>query len=153
MRLAYHTSDSGNVVLGATSGCALMLDCDNVREKEVIPLVEEYAKFQELGSVLFMLSSDHKQMDLDLKPLKNFNIIFGKRVDWKEIEWHIRELLRLGVIDGKFARMREFMLTTMRVNAKNDETPPPKVFRYFSNGDDTCIMEYIDFWLMCREMG
>ena len=143
----------GNVVIGYTSDCTLMLDCDDVREEVVIPLAEEYAKFHDLGSVLVMLSSDKGQMDLDLRLLKNFSIHFGKHLDWREIMWHIQEALRLELIDEAFAKIREFGSITIRVNAKNDEIPPPKIFRYFSNGDDTGIMEFLDFWVMCRKMG
>jgi hypothetical protein len=145
--------DSGNVVIGYTSDCTLMLDCDNVRAEVVIPLVEEYAKFHDLGSVLVMLSSDKGQMDLDLRLLKNFSIIFGKHLNFREIKWHIQEALRLELIDEAFAKIREFGSITIRVTAKNDSIPPPKIFRYFSNGDDTGIMEFLEFWAMCRKMG
>jgi len=145
--------DSGNIVIGYTSDCTLMLDCDNVREEEVIPLVEEYAKFHDLGSVLVMLSSDKRQMDLDLRLLKNFSIIFGKHLDFREIKWHIQEALRLELIDGAFAKIREFGSITIRVNAKNEEILPPKIYRYFPNGDDIGIMKFLDHWVMCRKMG
>lgn len=87
----------GNVVIGFTTNSYLMLDCDLQREEDVLRFAEEYAKFHKLGSSLVMETSNPKQMELDLKHLlKNFCVIFGKRIAWEENKWHVKEAYRLG---------------------------------------------------------
>jgi len=145
--------DEGNVVIGFTSNSILMLDCDNKRLGEVVKFAREYAKFHDLGSALVMKTSESKQLDLSLKPLANYCIIFGRVLSWEEIRWHIQEAYRLGMVDRKFLEMRKFHYITIRVNAKNLEKPAPKIVYYFHNGDSTGIIEFLTFWRMCRGLG
>ena len=143
----------GNVVIGFTNNNILMLDCDGKEEEEVITFAREYAKFHDLGSALVMKTSESKQLTLDLKPLNNYCIIFGKILSWEEIKWHIQEAYRLGMVDEAFVAIREYGYITIRVNAKNKEKPPPKKVYYFQNGDDTGIKEFLRFWNICKELG
>lgn len=134
--------NKGNVVLGFTSDNYLMLDCDSQIEPDVIWFAKAYAKEYGLGSALVMKSSEG-----------NYFIIFGKRVSWEEVKWHVGEAYRLGMVNEEFADVRQFGTVTIRVNAKNKEKPHPTIVAYFDNGDDTGIWEFIDRWVMCRRMG
>jgi len=144
----------GNVVIGFSNNNILMLDCDGKEEEEVITFAREYAKFHDLGSALVIKTSETKQLSLNLRPLANYCIIFGRVLSWEEIKWHIQEAYRLGMVDEKFAEMRNYSnLITIRVNAKNKEKPPPEFVHYFHNGDDTGIIEFLRFWSICKELG
>ena len=148
-----YNSSSGNVVLAYTSDCVLMLDCDLKRQDEVIEFAEEYAKFHDLGSSLVCETSDSSQVDLYGKRLGNYAIIFGKILGWEEIRWHIKEAYRLGMVNRGFTALRRFGSITIRVNAKNDEIPYPKIVYYFRNGDRRGVMGFLRHWVMCRNLG
>lgn len=143
----------GNVVLAYTSSCLLMLDCDLKPELEVREFAEEYAKFHKLGTVVVFKTSDSSMTDLFGNRLGNYCIIFGKELSWDEIQWHIDECKRSGMINRAFAKLRQFGSITIRVNAKNDKIPAPKPVSYFSNGDDTGVMAFLRHWVMCRKIG
>jgi len=143
----------GNVVLGHTDDSKLMLDCDLKREVEVKEFAKRYTKFHDLGSVAVFKTSNTPQVDLFGERLGNYCVIFGKKISWDEIKWHVKEIYRLGLVNKGFTALREFGSITIRVNAKNDKIPPPRPVFYFSNGDDTGVMEFIDYWVMCRKMG
>jgi hypothetical protein len=145
--------DEGNVVLGHTSNSVLMLDCDLKRDDEVVEFGKEYSKFHDLGSVLVMKTSENGQVDLYGKPLANYCIIFGKILDWEEIRWHVQEAYRLGMVKKDFLALRDFGFITIRVNAKNDRIPYPRIVYYFSNGDRRGVMGFLRHWVMCRKLG
>ena len=142
----------GNVVLGCTSNCFLMLDCDKKSESEVVNFSREYTLFHDLGDSLVMKSSDGDGED---SSLCNYFIIFGKPLHWKEIRWHVKEAYRLGMVNEAFTAIREFGTITLRVNAKNNEIPPPKLIDqcYFENGDFTGILAFLRDWVNHRELG
>jgi hypothetical protein len=149
-------SDKGNVVLAYTSDCHLMLDCDLKREDEVVLFSEEYSKFHDLGSSAVWKTSDTPQVDLYGKRLGNYCIIFGKVLSWDEIQWHIGECYRQGMVNKGFTALRKFGSITIRVNAKNDKIPPPMPISYFSNGSKEArkgVMAFTRHWVMCRKMG
>jgi len=143
----------GNVVLAYTSDSLLMLDSDLKREDEVIGFSREYAEFNKLGSSAVFKTSDSSQVDLFGNRLGNYCIVFGKVLPWDEIKWHVREAYRLGMVNKGFVIIRKFGSITIRVNSKNSKIPPPRPISYFSNVDDTGILEFIDHWVMCRKMG
>lgn len=148
--------DSGNVVLAYTSSSHLMLDCDLKREDEVVAFSREYAKKQDLGSSLVCKTSDTSQVDLHGNRLGNYCIIFGTITSWDEIRWHVQEVYRLGMVKKDFLALRDFGFVTIRVNAKNDKIPPPKIVSYFSNGDKKGrigIWGFLKHWAMCRKLG
>jgi hypothetical protein len=143
----------GNVVLAYTSDSQLMLDCDLKREDEVKEFAREYAESNDLGSSAVFKTSDTNRVDLFGKRLGNYCIIFGKVLSWEEIQWHITECRRLGIIERAFANLREFGFITIRVNSKNNKIPPPKPLYYFRNGDNRGITAFTKHWKMCRKMG
>lgn len=145
--------DDGNVVLAYQSDCVLMLDCDLKREDEVIEFAKEYAKFHDLGSALVMKTSENGQVDLFGEPLANFCIIFGKVLSWEEIRWHIREAYRLGMVKKDFTALRDFGFITIRVNAKNNKIPHPKIVYYFPKGDNRGVKGFLKHWVMCKNLG
>lgn len=154
MRLVWNMRDrEGNVVLGYTSSSILMLDCDLKREDEVIEFAKEYAKFHKLGSVAVFKTSDTPQVDLFGNRLGNYCIIFGKPISWDEIQWHVQEAYRLGIVNKSFTALRQFGSITIRVNSKNDKIPPPKPIFYFRNGDNRGVMAFTKHWVMCRKLG
>ena len=145
--------NEGNVVIGYTSKCTLMLDCDMVREAETIEFAISYAKLHDLGSVLIMRSSVTPQRDLEMHILTNLAIIFGRLLSWEENMWHIQECYRLNVIRKSFTRLRKFGFITIRVNAKNRDKPCPQILHYFHDGDDRGTERYLAHWKMCRKLG
>lgn len=143
----------GNVVLAYTSDSQLMLDCDIKIQDKVIQFSREYGKFHDLGSSAVFKTSDSSQVDLFGNRLGNYCIIFGKVLSWDEVKWHVHEAYRLGMVNKGFTALRKFGSITIRVNSKNNKIPPPRPISYFSNGDDTGVLEFIDHWVMCRKMG
>ena len=139
--------------VGFMTPSVLMLDCDNQREDVVTDFAREYTKFHGLGSVLVMKTSDSEQLTFSGRPLGNYATVFGKLVPRKESRWHIREAFRLGKVDKSFVATRNFDHGTTRVNAKNREKPYPEIVYYFSNGDNTGVMAFLRFWVMCRNLG
>ncbi len=128
----------GNVVLGYTSDSQLMLDCDLKREVEVKKFAREYTKFHDLGSSAAFKTSDTTQVDLLGNRLIDACIVFGRvPLAFDEIEWHVKEAFRLGMVNKGFAALRKFGFITIRVNSKNSKIPPPKPLFYFNNGEDT----------------
>jgi len=145
--------NNGNVVVGFTSDSILMLDCDLKRESEVVQFASEYAKFHDLGSSLVMLSSKNGQMDLCGEPLANYFVVFGKTLNWDQIRWLVEEAYRLKIVNKSFLALREFGYITLRLTAKNDSIPFPKLVTYFDNGDDRGVMSFLRFWVNCRKLG
>lgn len=145
--------DKGNVVLAYTSDSQLMLDCDLKREDEAIEFAREYAEFHDLGSAAVFKTSDTSQVDLYGNRMGNYCIIFGKVLPWDEVKWHVQEAYILGIVNKGFAALRKFGSITIRVNAKNNRTPPPKPLYHFRNGDDRGITAFVKHWKMCRNMG
>jgi hypothetical protein len=142
----------GNVVLAFTSDIFLMLDCDIKREDDVTKFSKRYPEHHDLGSSAVFKTSDTPQVDLFGERLGNYCIIFGKKISYDEIVWHVQEAYRLGMVNKGFTDMRHIGSITIRVNAKNNKIPPPRPICYFSNGDDTGIMKFIDHWVNCRKM-
>lgn len=154
-RAAWSTKPSkdGNVVLGFTSDTYLMLDVDF----QWLPFVKEfavkYARFHKLGSVLMLKTSDDYLTDFFGNKLGKYCIIFGRPLRWKEIQWHIAEARRLGIIERAFTKLREFGSITIRVNAKNNRTPPPMIIKFYANGDMRGIRDYVQFSNRFRNLG
>ena len=67
--------------------------------------------------------------------------------------WHLTECRRLGMIERSFLKLRKFGFITIRVNAKNDKTPPPKVVALYNLGDMTGIVEFEEFRKYCENLG
>jgi hypothetical protein len=143
----------GNVVLGFMTDVFLMLDCDSKRIDEVKKFAKMYAKKYDLGSSAVLKTSDTPQVDLFGHRLTNCCVIFGMKLSWDEIKWHVQNAYRLGMVNRGFLAMRYFGSITIRVNAKNKKAPRPTLIAYFDNGDDTGVMEFLDHWAMCRNMG
>jgi hypothetical protein len=147
----------GNVILGYASDTALMLDVDEQIEQFVIKFAIRYTRFHKLGSVLVLRSSLSSKTDLFGNKLANFFIIFGKPLCWAEIQWHISELRRLGIINRGFATLRNYGHIILRENSKNKKIPPPEVIKFYNTGDMTVIADFIsdknisqgigEFWL------
>jgi len=151
-------SREGNVVLAWTTECYLALDCDMKAKEEVVKFAEEYSKVQSLGNSLVARTSyGNGQVDLFWNKLNNYCIIFGKRLTWEEIKWHLDECFRLGIINRGFRKLRKFGSITIRVNAKNNKIPKPAIVRYFSNGhrkkDREGVKRFFEHWKRCKNVG
>jgi len=150
-------SDNGNIVIGYMTDEFLMLDCDLKREDELIEFAKEYTKLYDLGSVLIMKTSDTSQIDLFGNRLGNYCIIFGKKLDWNEIKWHIQQAYKIGIVNKGFLAMRKFGTITIRVNAKNNKIPYPKIVYYYSYGngkeDKIGIWTFMKFWATLKKEG
>lgn len=111
------SSKDGNVVIGFCTRNLLMLDLDLHSEAVAKKFVKCYSKFHKLGSVLLLKTSDSTVADAFGNELNNYSAIFGKVLSWKEIMWHLKECLRLEMIEPAFLRLRKFGYITIRVNA------------------------------------
>ncbi len=145
--------NEGNVVLGFCSNNILMLDLDLHTETVAKTFVRSYSKFHSLGSVLLLLTSASTQIDLSGNKLNKYSAVFGKPLSWEEICWHVKEARRLGMVERSFLALRKFGYITIRVNAKNNKTPPPKVVKFYKLGDMTGIIEFITFRNWCKNIG
>ena len=154
IKLECTTDDAeGNVVLGYCSKTFLMLDVDNQNDEEYVGgFAKRYTRFHHLGSTLVIRTSEDLR-NMYGNTLKHFGIIFGKPLSWREIKWHVREAYRLGMVDEKFLNLRKFGYITIRVNAKNNMIPCPRISYYYRNGDRTGIFRYIRFYVMCKKLG
>jgi hypothetical protein len=144
-----------SVVLGYTTSDYLMLDADNKRP-DVARWAEKYARKNELGTTLIMLTSDKGQYDLFGNRLYNFAIIFGNRIPWQEIMMHIRNALKAKIVDKKFVKMRFQGFITERINKKNNQVLRPKIFRYITpkkrkKGDNEGCFEYLKWWIWYKK--
>jgi len=146
-------SKDGNVVIGFCSNNILMLDLDLHSEATAKAFVKSYSKFHKLGSTLLLKTSDSNQIDLLGNRLKKYAAIFGKPLSWDEILWHIKESRRLGMIERSFLNLRKFGYITIRINAKNNETPPPKVVAFYRLGDTTGIVAFLEFRKFSKDLG
>ena len=72
---------------------------------------------------------------------------------WEEISWHIKEARRLGMIERAFTKLRKFGYITERVNAKNNNTPAPKIIKFYANGSMIGIRDYVRFLNRYGNMG
>lgn len=144
----------GNVVVAYCSDTVLMLDIDNQTKEVVKDFATKYAKFHNLGSILIMKTSERGQLDLLGNKLESFAVIFGKcPLGWEEIQWHVTEARRLGMIERSFLKLRKFGYITIRVNPKNNKTPCPRISYYHRSGDRTGIFRYIRLYVMCKKLG
>jgi hypothetical protein len=144
-----------SVVLGYTTSDYLMLDADNKRP-DVARWAEKYARKNELGTTLIMLTSDKGQYDLFGNRLYNFAIIFGDRLPWQEIMVHIGNALKAKIVDKKFVKMRFQGFITERINKKNNQVLRPKIFRYITpkkrkKGDNEGCFEYLKWWIWYKK--
>ena len=150
------SSTRGNVVIGHSSNTMLKLDLDDQDEETVKQFAVEYAKFHDLGSVLVMRTSTTKQMDLMGRQLGSYSLIFGKcGLSRKELKWHIMESRRLGMVEEAFFALRKFkpIYIVIRTNPKNAETPRPKVWFYYRNGDSSGIFHFLKFYRISKMLG
>jgi hypothetical protein len=145
----------GNVVLGFSTSCNLILDIDYQAEDIVLEFAKEYSKFHDLGSSVVLKTSDKYRTDLFGNKLGKYCAVFGKYIDWEEIRWHIKEARRLGMIERTVVIMTRFGDITERANAKNKDTPPPKLIKFFPNnhGDMHGIRDYVSYLNRNKELG
>ena len=143
----------GNVVIGFSTCTQLILDIDFQAEETVVRFAREYAKFHKLGSSLVLKTSDKYLTDLYRQRLGKYCVVFGKPISWEEIRWHIKEARRLGMIERTVVIMTRFGNITERANAKNDKTPPPKIVKFYANGDMRGIRDYVSFLNRNKDLG
>jgi hypothetical protein len=146
-------SNDGNVVIGFCSTNILMLDLDYHTVAVAKKFSRSYAVFHSLGSALLLKTSDSTQVDLFGNKLDKFSVVFGKNLSWQEIQWHIKECRRLGMIERSFLNLRKFGSITIRVNAKNDSIPPPTIIKLYKLGDMTGIKEFCEFKKIAEPLG
>jgi hypothetical protein len=129
----------------------LMLDADYQTKERVVRWAIAYAKYWKLGCILIMETSDRGVLDLFGNRLYSFIIIFGRRLPWEEIKFHIRNALADRIVDETFLRMRFLGVTTERVGEKNAKTQEPRRYRYIWTENDTeedreGVIAYLRFW-------
>lgn len=100
-------------------------------------------------------SSDDKQLTLDLKPLQNYNLIYGKRVPFEFQQRVLKKLRDSGIIgDVRYVEFREKEgSSTLRVSPKNHQKVCGKVCGYIKiTGEVEGIMEYLKFLQIGRSI-
>jgi hypothetical protein len=133
-----------NAMISFFSNDFLGLDADEQNEDFIKDFAKTYSKFYDLGSVLVQRTSRINR--ISKFGLANYSIIFGKLLYWKQIEWHIDNTEKLGIIKRNYADQRKAQRhISIRLNPKNDKTPTPKTTMYFYNGDMTGLIEFIRF--------
>jgi hypothetical protein len=146
-------SKDGNVVIGFCTENILMLDLDFHTFAVANKFSKRYAEFHELGGYELIQTSDSTQRDLFGNKLNKYAVIFGRVLSWEEIKCHVTESRRLGMIERSFLNLRKFGCITIRVNAKNDKTPAPKIVAVYNLGDMTGILEFEEFRKSCKNLG
>jgi hypothetical protein len=143
----------GNVVIGFSTSSNLILDIDYQAEDIVLEFAKEYSKFHDLGSSLVLKTSDKYRTDLFGNKLGKYCVVFGKYLEWKKIRWHVKEARRLGMIERTVVIMTRFGDITERANAKNKDTPAPRIIKFFPNGDMRGIRDYVSYLNRNKELG
>jgi hypothetical protein len=118
--------------------------CTSLEEVKKIAL--EIGKKYSLGDCLIVRSSDAKQMMLDLKPLQNYNLVFGKKVPFDYQQWVLKQLRDSGILrDIRYVEFREREGTsTLRVSPKSEHKGCGKVVAYVRiTGENEGIKEYL----------
>jgi len=123
--------------------------------EEVKKIALEIGKKYSLGNCLIVHSSDAKQMMLDLKPLQNYNLIYGKKVPFKYQQWVLKQLRDSGIIrDVRYVEFREKEgSSTLRVSPKSQHKGCGKVVAYVRiTGENEGIKEYLKFAWVGRKV-
>jgi hypothetical protein len=144
-------------VIGFTTSDYLMLDADNVKARILIQWVKKRTREYRLGNVLIMRTSISKQLTIDQKRVPNsYCAVFGKRLHWQEIVFHIHAAYEDGIVKKDFVQMRYQGTVTERVNAKSDKASYPKFFSYIrvseKRKDREGAMKYFGWWKWNREI-
>jgi hypothetical protein len=114
--------------------------------EEVKKIAFKIGKKYSLGNCLIVHSSDAKQMTLDLKPLQNYNLIYGKKVPLEYQQCVLRELRDSGILrDIRYVEFREKEgSSTLRVSPKSQHKGCGKVVAYVRiTGENEGIKEYL----------
>jgi hypothetical protein len=113
-------------VVGWETNRYFTLDLDKQTSlEEVKEIAYEVGNKYDLGNCLIVHSSNAKQFMLDLEPLQNYNLVYGKQVPWSYQQQVLKELQKSGIIgDIRYIRFRnEEKTATLRV-APKDECKP-----------------------------
>jgi hypothetical protein len=134
-------------ILGYETNRYFLLDLDKRTSlEEVKKIAFEIGKKYGLGNCLIVHSSGAKQMTLDLKPLQNYNLIYGKKVPFKYQQWVLKQLRDSGILrDIRYVEFREREGTsTLRVSPKSEHKSCGKVVAYVRiTGENEGIKEYL----------
>ena len=135
-------------ILGYETKNYFLLDLDKrVSLEEVRKIGSKIAKKYGFGDFLIVLSSYAKQLMLNLKPLQNYNLIYGKKVpNFDYQQWVLKQLRDSGIIrDVRYVEFREKEGTsTLRVSPKSEHKGCGKVVAYVRiTGEDEGIKEYL----------
>jgi len=147
---------SGFPILGYETNRYFLLDLDKrTSVEEVKEKALEIGKKYGLGDCLIVQSSNAKQMMLDLKPLQNYNLIYGKKVPFEYQQWILKELRESGIIgDVRYVEFREKEGTsTLRVSPKNESKGCGKIVAYVRiTGENEGIREYLKMLWIGRQI-
>ena len=143
-------------ILGYETSRFFLLDLDKrISLEEVKKIALEIGKKYGLGDCLIVHSSDGKQLMLDLKPLQNYNLIYGKKVPFEYQQWILEELREARILgDIRYVEFREKEgSSTLRVSPKNQYKGCGKVVAYIKiTGENDGIKEYLKFYWLGREV-
>jgi hypothetical protein len=137
----------GFPIVGWETNRYFTLDLDKQTSlEEVTKIAYEIGSKYQLGNCLIVLSSTAKQFMLDLEPLQNYNLIFGKQVLWSYQMKVLKELKESGIVgDIRYLRFRmQERSSTLRVSPKDESKPTgtPVAFIEIS-GENDGIKEYL----------
>lgn len=138
-------------MIGFCSKDYLMLDLDEQAEFIAKTFAKKYAQYRDLGSSALFETSDEYKIDFFGIPRKNYAVIFGARLNKRQIRCFLNEALELGVINQRFYKMRERCgWINIRTSGKG-EKKPPKLIQFFPNGDMLGILAYYRFLNMTKQ--
>jgi hypothetical protein len=132
------------------------LDLDKkTRLEEVKKLAYEIGEKYHLGNCLIVLSSKCKQLMLDLKPLQNYNLVYGREVPFSYQQWVLKKLrdsCRLG--DVRYVEFREMEKTsTLRLSPKSETKGSGTPVAYIKiTGENEGIREYLKMLWVGRKV-
>lgn len=141
-------------IYGYETNRFFLLDLDRQTSlEEVKKKAFEIGKKYGLGNCLIVHSSNDKQLALDLKPLQNYNLIYGRKVPWAYQQWVLKELRESG-IDIRYVEFREKEGTsTLRVSPKNAEVGCGNPIAYVRiTGENEGIRDYLKMLWVGRKI-
>lgn len=135
-----------------------LLDLDRqVSLEDVKKKAIKWGMKYKLGNCLVDHSSDDKQLTIDLTPLQNYRLIYGRRFEgkqgWTYQQQVLREIRNSGV-DIRYVDFREMEQTsTLWVSPKSIERQCPQPVAYLRiTGENDGIREYLKMLWVGREI-
>jgi hypothetical protein len=144
----------GFPVMGYETNRYFLLDLDReVSLKEVKKKAFKIGKKYHLGDCLVVHSSDAKQMMLDLEPLQNYNLVYGRRLPRTYQQWVLKRLRESGIAI-RYVEFREMeKSSTLRTSPKSEIKGSGNPIAFIKiTGENEGIREYLKMLWVGRKL-